>query len=162
MDYITIYFASEIGTLAVTGSTAGVRAITFLDTSPAQPDHSADLPDPVQECLVQLGEYFRRERTEFTVTLDMQGTDFQLSVWRELLTIPYGRTTTYGKIAQTLGDPNAGRAVGTANGQNPIAIIVPCHRVIGSSGDLVGYGGGLWRKKWLLAHEGHAMQQTLF
>jgi methylated-DNA-[protein]-cysteine S-methyltransferase len=162
MDHHTTYMDTAIGTLAITGSAAGIRAITFLNTPPANPDAGGDVPDCVTECVTQLDAYFKGTRTDFTVTLDMQGTDFQQRVWRELLTIPFGRTTTYGAIAQKLGDPKAVRAVGAANGQNPIAIIVPCHRVIGSSGDLVGYGGGLWRKKWLLAHEGHAMQRPLF
>ena len=161
MDHHTIYYETEIGTLAITGSVAGIRAIIFVDTPPAKHEAGDDLPDPVTNCITQLTEYFKGERSEFTVKLDMQGTNFQQRVWRQLLTIPYGRTTTYGNIAQQIGDPKAAQAVGAANGQNPIPIIVPCHRVIGSDGDLVGYGGGLWRKKWLLAHEGHAMQQTL-
>ena len=165
MDHYTTYMDTEIGTLAITGSAAGIRAIIFLDTPPAKPETKPEkedgLPNCIPTCVQQLGEYFRGERTEFSVTLDMSGTDFQKRVWTELLAIPFGSTTTYGKIAQQIGDPKAMRAVGAANGQNPLSIIVPCHRVIGSSGDLVGYGGGLWRKKWLLAHEGHPVQRQL-
>lgn len=169
MTLHTAYMNSEIGTLAITGSAEGIRAISFLDEAPTRQatlsaEHSTndDLPEPVRVCIAQLGEYFRGERTEFTVPLAMQGTAFQQRVWRELLTIPYGHTTTYGQIAHKLGDPKVVRAVGAANGKNPVAIIVPCHRVIGANGDLIGYAGGLWRKKWLLAHEGRAIQQSLF
>ena len=101
----------------------------------------------------QLAEYFAGERTEFDLPLDPRGTPFQQRVWERLLAIPYGETTTYGTIAAELGKPEAVRAVGMANGRNPISIVVPCHRVIGSGGALTGYGGGLDRKRALLAHE---------
>ncbi len=93
-------------------------------------------------------------RTTFDLPLDLRGTDFQKQVWTQLLTVPYGRTVSYQLIADAIGNPKAVRAVGAANGQNPISVIVPCHRIIGSDGQLVGYGGGLWRKEWLLKHEG--------
>jgi methylated-DNA-[protein]-cysteine S-methyltransferase len=98
----------------------------------------------------QLTEYFNRKRKDFTIKLDFEGTDFQKKVWNALLSIPYGETTTYGQIAKQLGDPKASQAVGAANGKNPIAIIAPCHRVIGSSGKMVGFGGGLENKVLLL------------
>ena len=101
----------------------------------------------------QLEEYFAGERTRFDLHLAPRGTPFQESVWKALVTIPFGRTASYGEIARKVGRPDASRAVGAANGKNPIAIIVPCHRIIGASGALVGYAGGLPRKKWLLAHE---------
>jgi len=101
----------------------------------------------------QLQAYFAGELTRFELNLDIRGTEFQRRVWSKLLTIPYGLTTTYGRLAEELGDPKAVRAVGLANGRNPISIIIPCHRVIGSNGSLIGYGGGLPRKQWLLAHE---------
>lgn len=101
----------------------------------------------------QLGEYFAGTRSQFDLPLHPSGTAFQLEVWGALLTIPYGETVSYKDIAQRIGRPRAVRAVGAANGANPLAIIVPCHRVIGSHGDLVGYGGGLPIKRWLLAHE---------
>jgi methylated-DNA-[protein]-cysteine S-methyltransferase len=104
---------------------------------------------------LQLEEYFAGERTKFELDLAPRGTPFQVRVWKALTTITYGRTASYGEIARAIGRPEASRAVGAANGKNPIAIIVPCHRIIGSSGALVGYAGGLPRKKWLLAHEGH-------
>jgi methylated-DNA-[protein]-cysteine S-methyltransferase len=101
----------------------------------------------------QLGEYFAGERTEFDLPLHLVGSTFQRSVWAALLEIPFGETTSYGAIANRLGQPGAARAVGLANGQNPVPIIVPCHRVIGADGSLTGYGGGLDTKRWLIAHE---------
>ena len=102
----------------------------------------------------ELAEYFAGERTEFTIPLDLKGTPFQRQVWNELLAIPSGTTRTYGELAERVGKPGGSRAVGRANGANRIAIIVPCHRVIRTGGDLGGYGGKLWRKEWLLKHEG--------
>ena len=109
--------------------------------------------DVCAAALRQLGEYFTHERHSFDLELDPEGSDFEKQVWSELQQIPFGTTTTYGDIARKLGDPGTSRAVGLANASNPIAIIIPCHRVIGADGDLTGYAGGLWRKKWLLAHE---------
>ena len=105
----------------------------------------------------QLIEYFAGKRTTFDLPLEPSGTDFQLSVWELLRGIPYGVTTSYGELARRLGDPKATRAVGAANGANPIPIIVPCHRVVGSKGELTGFGGGIERKRWLLEHEGALM-----
>ena len=102
----------------------------------------------------QLNEYFAGKRTTFDLPLEPSGTDFQLNVWELLRKIPYGVTTSYGELARRLGDPQASRAVGAANGANPIPIIVPCHRVVGSKGELTGFGGGIERKRWLLEHEG--------
>jgi len=101
----------------------------------------------------QLDEYFSGERRSFALELEPEGSDFEKRVWEKLLLIPYGATTTYGEIARKLGDPRASRAVGLANARNPIAIIIPCHRVIGAAGNLTGYAGGMHRKRWLLAHE---------
>jgi methylated-DNA-[protein]-cysteine S-methyltransferase len=101
----------------------------------------------------QLQAYFEGNLRQFDLELDLQGTAFQKRVWQKLRSIPYGKTTTYGCIAAELGMPRAMRAVGLANGRNPISIIIPCHRVIGANGSLTGYGGGLPRKQWLLAHE---------
>lgn len=113
----------------------------------------ADLPEPVAACLRQLEAYFAGRLTRFDVPLDLGGTPFERRIWAALTAVPYGATTTYGKLAALLGKPSAARAVGGANHRNPVSIIVPCHRVIGASGGLTGYGGGLWRKEWLLAHE---------
>src|SRR5277367_3545053 len=109
----------------------------------------------------QLKEYFSGTRRKFELPLRLQGTDFQKRVWRELCEIPYGETWSYGQLAKRIGNPNASRAVGLANGRNPIAVIVPCHRVIGADGSLTGFGGGLPRKQWLLTHEGMPMTRPL-
>ncbi len=108
---------------------------------------------PLQQAMDELRRYLAGERVQFTCPLDLHGTPFQISVWQQLLRIPYGETRSYGEIAKAIGQPNASRAVGAANGANPVAIIVPCHRVIGSNGTLTGYGGGLPTKEWLLALE---------
>ena len=110
-------------------------------------------PSVVAETVRQLDQYFEGERTDFDLPLDPQGSPFQQQAWLALRTIPYGETVSYGEQARRLGDPNKARAVGAANGRNPISIVVPCHRVIGTSGKLVGFGGGLDAKAWLLAHE---------
>jgi methylated-DNA-[protein]-cysteine S-methyltransferase len=145
------FYQSEIGLIKITGSEAGIEGVYFVDEevqlTAAQP------PDCLKNGLAQLEEYFRGKRQKFSLKLQPQGTDFQKEVWKQLLKIPYGRTVSYGDIAAALGDKNAVRAVGSANGKNPISIIVPCHRVIGSNGKLIGYGGGVWRKEWLLKHE---------
>ena len=111
------------------------------------------------QCILELDEYFYKGRKFFTVDLAPQGTEFQKKVWNELLTIPYGKTTSYEAVAIRIGNLKSIRAVGLANGQNPIAIIIPCHRVIGKGGELVGYGGGLDNKEWLLYHEGALLRQ---
>jgi methylated-DNA-[protein]-cysteine S-methyltransferase len=109
---------------------------------------------PLAETVRQLDEYFAGVRREFDLPLHFEGTTFQRRVWNELTRIPYGETWSYGQLASRIGNPGASRAVGLANGRNPISILVPCHRVIGADGSLTGYGGGLERKRWLLAHEG--------
>jgi methylated-DNA-[protein]-cysteine S-methyltransferase len=109
---------------------------------------------PLPAAMRQLGEYFAGTRREFDLPLRMLGTEFQTRVWRGLREIRYGETLSYGALAKRLDNPGASRAVGLANGRNPISIIVPCHRVIGADGSLTGYGGGVERKRWLLAHEG--------
>jgi methylated-DNA-[protein]-cysteine S-methyltransferase len=110
--------------------------------------------DPLPAAARQLKEYFAGKRRDFDLPLSMEGTEFQQSVWRELTKIPFGETRSYGQLAKRLNNPNGSRAVGLANGRNPIAIIVPCHRVIGADGSLTGFGGGIERKEWLLTHEG--------
>ena len=144
--------ASQVGAIEITVSDSGIRSVHFLE---AAPDEIVSERHPLLDAAVwQLEEYFDGQRTRFNLPLDMEGTVFQQSVWEALLNIPYGTTSTYGEMARQLGDTRAVRAVGRANGRNPVAIIVPCHRVIGSGGKLIGYGGGLWRKEWLLRHEG--------
>jgi methylated-DNA-[protein]-cysteine S-methyltransferase len=110
--------------------------------------------NPLPAAVRQLNEYFAGTRRDFDLPLRLQGTPFQQRVWKSLTEIPYGETWSYGELAKRIGNPNASRAVGLANGRNPISILVPCHRVIGADGSLTGYGGGLDRKRWLLAHEG--------
>ncbi len=143
------YIESPIGWLEITSGERGIESARFLDFVP----NATDVPANLKECIRHLEEYFRGERRGFSLKLNPQGTDFQRRVWNELMKIPYGETSTYLDIARRLGNSKALRAVGAANGRNPIAVIVPCHRVIGASGKLIGYGGGLWRKEWLLKHE---------
>jgi len=129
----------------------------FMEEHRHLPERPADAKSdaaPFRDAITQLEEYFAGERREFSLPLAAEGTDFQREVWRGLAAIPYGVTLSYGQLALAIGRPRAVRAVGLANGRNPISIIVPCHRVIGQSGKLTGYGGGLPRKEWLLAHEG--------
>lgn len=154
----TAYFQSPIGALEIIGSENGVSSVLFVDHAAA----TRAIPACLQDCVLQLEEYFKRKRRSFALKLDLHGTDFQIRVWQELLTIPFGKTVSYLDIALALGDRKSIRAVGGANGRNPICIIVPCHRVIGSNGSLIGYGGGLWRKEWLLQFEGSRTQTNLF
>ena len=123
---------------------------------------SAEIPSALKEANLQLSEYFEGKRKEFTFKLNPKGTDFQQRVWQALLKIPFGKTTSYLELSKQLGDVKAIRAVAAANGKNPLWVVVPCHRVIGSDGSLTGYAGGLWRKKWLLEHENPSPQQSLF
>jgi methylated-DNA-[protein]-cysteine S-methyltransferase len=144
------YYKTEIGWIKITATEKGIRELEFEESE----TQNIKVTNPhLIECLKQLTEYFEGKRQEFSVQLDWNGTDFQKKVWDSLLRIPYGKTTNYMSIAKSLGDEKAVRAVGTANGRNNIAIIVPCHRVIGSDGSLTGYAYGLWRKEWLLKHE---------
>lgn len=143
-------YSSEIGTIQIIGTEQGILSVNFVD-------NPKPYPKKIHECLVQcirqLDEYFHRRRTTFSVPLEMQGTDFEKKVWTALLDIPHGETRSYGQIAEKIGHPKAFRAVGNTNRKNSVAILIPCHRVIGSDGSLTGYACGLWRKEWLLAHE---------
>lgn len=147
---------SPIGRLMLVGSEAGLRAIHFTrEGVPPTPEASWQ-HDPALfvDAVRQLTEYFAGERQAFTLALDSQGTPFQQEVWAALEAIPYGQTTSYGVLAGQLGRPSAARAVGAANGQNPLPIVIPCHRVVGSNGALTGYAGGLAIKRALLELEG--------
>ncbi len=148
----TTYCTSPLGTLEISGTTQGVQRVDFVEVEP-NPKDLDFLPAPLAECASQLAEYFKGTRQTFSVKLDLRGTPFQQKVWQQLGQIPYGKTVTYLEVARLIGNEKAMRAVGQANGRNPVAIIVPCHRVIGQRGKLVGYGGGMWRKAWLLQHE---------
>jgi methylated-DNA-[protein]-cysteine S-methyltransferase len=156
MQYCTI--SSPVGELLLAGDASGLRMLGFLDgTHPIRPkpDWQED-SRPFKQAISQLREYFGGKRQEFDLPLAPQGTEFQLKVWNALRTIPYGKTWTYGELARCIRKPKASRAVGAANGQNPIPIIVPCHRVIGADGSLTGFGGGLKIKRILLELEGDA------
>lgn len=155
----TAYGKSPIGTVKIVGDKDGIQAISLLDEDY---DNTINIPTCLQNCVTQLEEYFYGQRTEFDLKLNPQGTTFQQKVWKELLNIPFNKTRTYLEQTKAIGDVKAIRAVASANGKNPIAIVIPCHRVIGSDGSLTGYAGGLWRKKWLLAHENPIKQQSLF
>ncbi|HPW16800.1 MAG TPA: methylated-DNA--[protein]-cysteine S-methyltransferase [Candidatus Aminicenantes bacterium] len=154
-DAYRAFFRSPIGTIEIAGTEAGVSGLDFFDVKEERSLRRTRgaPPRPVAAALVQLEEYFLGKRRAFTVKLDLRGTEFQRRVWRELLAVGYGKTTTYKAVAEAVGRPAATRAVGGANHSNPVSIIVPCHRVVGSDGRLTGYGGGLWRKEWLLRHE---------
>lgn len=145
---------SPIGPLTLAGHGSVLTNLRMLEQT-CEPSRTHWTPDPgaFSGAVDQLNAYFAGELTEFDVELDLRGTDFQQRVWKALLTIPYGETRSYGEIADQIGAPGAARAVGLANGHNPIAIIVPCHRVIGASGKLTGYGGGINRKRALLELE---------
>ncbi|MGB3948712.1 MAG: methylated-DNA--[protein]-cysteine S-methyltransferase [Bacteroidia bacterium] len=144
------YYSSPIGIIEITGNEEGILSIYFVD---AKKDESPNIPAVLKECVYQLDEYFKGIRKEFGLKLNPQGSEFQKKVWNQLLTVPFGKTASYLQISKQLGDSSATRAVGNANGSNPISIVIPCHRIIGSNGKLTGYSGGLWRKEWLLNHE---------
>jgi methylated-DNA-[protein]-cysteine S-methyltransferase len=149
------FIKSPIGFLELVGSEKGLQEVHFLDF---KVKIQKRFPGCLKEAADQLDAYFSNSLTKFTVRVDLTGTSFQHRVWRELMKVPFGSTTTYLEIAKKLGNEHTLRAVGGANASNPIPIIVPCHRVIGRNGKLVGYAGGLRRKKWLLEHE-HAFSQ---
>ena len=154
------YIQTPLGIASITGNEKGVQAVSIL--SDQKQKSSNNVPQSLSTVVTQLKEYFNGQRTDFDLILNPQGTEFQQKVWQELTKIPFGSTVTYLDMAKRLGDPKCIRAAATANGKNPLWIIVPCHRVIGSDGSLTGYAGGLWRKKWLLAHESPVKQQSLF
>jgi methylated-DNA-[protein]-cysteine S-methyltransferase len=153
-DIKIAFYNSPIGWLKICGTEENIVSLNFHDSNPNQDSQRSPL---LENCVQQVYEYFQKKRLLFDLPLLPQGTSFQKLVWGQLLEIPFGMTTSYLEIARRIGDPKAIRAVGGANGKNPIAIIIPCHRVIGASGKLVGYGGGLWRKEWLLKHERSVM-----
>ena len=159
MSLQTTYYKTPLGTAKIVGDENGIQSVSVLDEDI---DTSKEIPKCLQDCVTQLVEYFDGNRNDFDLKLNPQGTIFQKRVWEELLNIPFNKTRTYLEQSKALGDAKAIRAVASANGKNPIWIIIPCHRVIGSDGSLTGYEGGIWRKKWLLAHENPVKQQSLF
>ncbi len=154
---------TPVGRLLIAGNEDGLRHVAFcqthFSTQEVQPEPSWELnAGKLKEPIQQLKAYFAGKRKTFDIPLAYPGTDFQKRVWKALCEVPFGKTATYGEIAKSVGNPAASRAVGFANGQNPIAIVVPCHRIIGSNGRLTGYGGGLSHKQTLLQLEGVSLK----
>ena len=154
----TAYIKTPLGIATIIGDENGISVISVADEG----EISNTIPIVLREAVTQLNGYFEGKRTDFNFKLNPKGTDFQKKVWNALLDIPYGKTRTYLEQSKFLGDVKAIRAVASANGKNPLWIVIPCHRVIGTDGSLTGYAGGLWRKKWLLEHENPTTQQSLF
>ena len=150
---------TPLGTAVISGDENGISSISIFDDEREIP---SIIPDELQEAYQQLQDYFNGKRIDFTFKLNPFGTEFQKKVWLGLLEIPFGKTMSYQELSVKLGDIKAIRAVASANGKNPLWVVVPCHRVIGTDGSLTGYAGGLWRKKWLLEHENPVKQQSLF
>jgi methylated-DNA-[protein]-cysteine S-methyltransferase len=165
----TTYFQSPVGLLEISGTEEGITTVIFANakTSPRlKVPETANNPKCIRDCIWQLGEYFEGKRKTFLLPIILHGTDFQKQVWNQLLNIPYGKTISYLQQARAMNNEKGIRAIASANGNNEISIIIPCHRVIGSNGELTGYAGGLWVKDWLLKHErkfsGQAVQGDLF
>jgi methylated-DNA-[protein]-cysteine S-methyltransferase len=154
----TAFIKTPLGVAKIVGDESGIAEISVLNDG----EISESIPAILQEAVQQLHEYFQDKRADFNFKLNPQGTEFQKRVWQELLSIPFGKTMSYLDLSKKLGDVKAIRAVASANGKNPLWIVVPCHCVIGTDGSLTGYAGGLWRKKWLLEHESPSAQQSLF
>ena len=163
-ETFTTYYHSPVGLLKISGAPDYISEVSFHDTTQKNDGSKKDMPPMVINCIEQLIQYFNGERRIFELPINQTGTAFQMETWNLLTTIPYGKTISYLQLAIKTGDPKATRAVANANGKNNVAIIVPCHRVIGANKELVGYGGGLWRKKWFLDHEMKVAYgvQTLF
>ena len=153
-ELLTGYYESPIGIIEIKASSAGLYSLNFNDDRKKMPRKKTKENAIIIQTRKQLKEYFSKKRTAFDITFDIGGTDFQLKVLDEVRKIPFGKTITYTQLAKRIGNNNLSRAVGAVNSKNPIWIIIPCHRVVGMGGDLVGYAGGLWRKQWLLEHEG--------
>jgi methylated-DNA-[protein]-cysteine S-methyltransferase len=154
----TCYIKTPLGIAKIIGDENGISQVSALDEG----EISKKIPKQLLEAVTQLQDYFEGKRNNFDFKLNPKGTDFQQKVWQELLNIPFGKTISYLDLAKKLGDPKVIRAAASANGKNPLWIVVPCHRVIGTDGSLTGYAGGLWRKKWLLEHENPTKQKSLF
>ncbi|WP_297693327.1 methylated-DNA--[protein]-cysteine S-methyltransferase [uncultured Eudoraea sp.] len=153
------FISTPLGSAKLEGDENGLNSVTVLEQD--EPE-SKIIPDVLVDAVYQLNEYFEGKRQNFDLLLNPEGTEFQKKVWSLLSEIPYGKTISYLELSRRFGDEKAIRAVAAANGKNPLWIIIPCHRVIGSDGSLTGYAGGLHRKKWLLNHESPSKQQSLF
>jgi len=145
--------------MEICGTDKGIYSVSFTELSEIEME---DTPETLLDCKKQLLNYFDGTLKEFSLLLDPEGTSFQKKVWAQLMNMGYGKTCSYSEQARALGDLKAIRAVAGANAKNPIAIVIPCHRVVGADGKLTGYAGGLWRKKWLLEHENPPAQRSLF
>jgi methylated-DNA-[protein]-cysteine S-methyltransferase len=156
----TVYIHSPLGITKIVGDQDGIAIISVLAIGTLEV--SKEIPKVLEQAVSQLQEYFEGKRTDFDLKLNPKGTAFQQRVWKSLIEIPYGKTISYRDQSKKLGDVKAIRAVASANGKNPLWIVIPCHRVIGTDGSLTGYAGGLSRKKWLLEHENPSQQQSLF
>ncbi|SDG72890.1 methylated-DNA--[protein]-cysteine S-methyltransferase [Winogradskyella thalassocola] len=155
----TCYIETPLGHAKISGNENGIASVSILDS---QEELSESIPEALLDCVIQLKEYFNTTRKNFDLKLHPEGTEFQKKVWKQLETIPFGKSISYLQLSKQLGDVKAIRAAARANGKNPLWIIIPCHRVIGSDGSLTGYAGGLHRKQWLLNHESEYKQQSLF
>ena len=151
---------TSLGPAVLQGNRTGLQSLQFLDDSPPPP--AGNVSSHLEKAANQISDYFRGTLKVFDLELDLQGTSFQQAVWKELLEIPWGQQITYLQLATKLGIPASVRAVAAAIGKNPLLVIIPCHRVVGSNGSLTGYAGGLQRKQWLLEHEYQGGQQRLF
>jgi len=158
-------FEAPFGVVTVVGSDLGIRFVMFANDAHPKPVENllisdSEIHDSVNDAITQLEEYFNGSRQEFDLPLDLRGTEFQVAAWRALADIPYGHTASYGQQAASIGRPKAVRAIGGANGRNPVAIVLPCHRIVGADGSLTGFGGGIAVKKWLLDHEQAVLHNT--
>jgi len=156
---------APFGVVTVIGSDLGIRFVLFSNDAHPKPLEKlhvseTEIHESVNDAITQLEEYFTGSRRNFELSLDLQGTEFQVAAWNALAEIPYGRTASYGQQAASIGRPKAVRAIGGANGRNPVAIVLPCHRIVGADGSLTGFGGGIEVKKWLLDHEQSILHST--
>lgn len=154
----TTVINSPLGFIKIEGNNDGIFSLNFCDST----SESTKFPPELQEAVTQLQEYFAGTRKEFNIKIAPQGTEFQQKVWELLQEVPHGKTISYSKLSDQYGDPKAIRAVASANGKNPILIIIPCHRIISKDGGLGGFSAEIWRKEWLLNHEQHCQQEQLF
>ena len=154
----TCFINTPLGIAKIQADENGISIISIL----SEGELTIEIPKNLKESVSQIQDYFDGKLTNFNLKINPKGTKFQQKVWKELINIPFGKTISYLDLAKKLGDPKVIRAAASANGKNPLWIVVPCHRVIGTDGSLTGYAGGLWRKKWLLEHENPKNQQSLF
>ncbi|MEI6199527.1 MAG: methylated-DNA--[protein]-cysteine S-methyltransferase [Actinomycetota bacterium] len=159
-------YEAPFGVVTVVGSDLGIRYVMFSDDAHPKPLESlqisdTDIHDSVNDAITQLEDYFNGSRREFDLPLDLHGTEFQVAAWNALAEVPYGHTASYGQQAASIGRPTAVRAIGGANGRNPVAIVLPCHRIVGADGSLTGFGGGIAVKKWLLDHEQATLRSAM-